>query len=256
MSHLNNGYKFLLSLLLFLVLVFLFSGIVFFSRRLSLDYSFPSTISVAGMKLKHNQQPYAYTIFFDNYGFDPNQLTVPIGTIVKIKNIANVTLNFQPLYGQPNQNDALSLGDILPGQVKSFLADRKGIWQYEANHNPSIRGEIGVANNSTYSAQQLPDAMIKYKIVDLIYDDYGFLPNELRVPLNTKIRLINQTTNTEPGVSNFEQVPGTEPINSSLNLGIIAKGQAKTFNLNTKGIWLLEDSYQPSSKAISQIEVY
>jgi len=255
MRTFNRLYKYILSSLLLLVL-FLFVSALFFSSKVSIDYSLPTSRGAINIKYNPNTNRYQNTIYFDNYGFDPNELTVPIGTIVIIKNITNYNLNFQPLYGQPNQNVALSLGNIQPGASKSFLADERGIWQYEANHNPSIRGEIGVGDVSSYREDQMPNAKIKAPSVNLIYDDYGFLPNELRIKANTKIVLINKTTDTEPGPSNFEQVPDSGSINPNLNLGLINKDQSKTFVISQPGKWLLEDSYQPSAKAISQIEVY
>lgn len=207
-------------------------------------------------KSSTNISSQAVTIYFDNYGFDPNELTVPMGTVVEVKNISTLgALNFQPLYGQSNQNYALSLGLIGEGQSKSFVVAKKGVWQYEGDNNPSLRGEIGEGDGSSYNYQQNPNATITSKSLTLEYNDYGFIPNEITVPLGTKITFYNLTTNTQPGPMLFKQVPNQPSNNPALNLGVIYKQQHKSFIASSVGSWQFEDAYQPAAKGIGQLTV-
>lgn len=199
--------------------------------------------------------PKNVTIYFDNYGFDPNILHVPIGTRVNVKNISTTgSLLFEALEGQPNQNVALNLGSIAENQSKSFRVTRPGVWQYEGNDNPSIRGLIGTAANSSLTPGIYPNAKITSGNLFIKYDDYGFMPNEINVPVGTRITLKNVTDNTQPGVSTFEQSSG--PPNPSLNVGPLNKQQSAAFYLTTKGSWLLSDIDQPTAKAQAQISAY
>lgn len=205
---------------------------------------------------KVNTNMSAPTIYFDNYGFDPNILHVPIGTTVNVTNISTTgTLRFEALSGQPNQNYALDLGTIGEGQTKSFTITRFGAWQYEGNHNPSLRGLIGSAAVSDYKPFMAPDASDTSGAILIKYDDYGFMPNEIKVPVGTIVSLWNVTDKTQPGVSTFYQYPNASP-NPVLNIGNLAKQQTKTFVLNTKGSWILENVNQPLDKGLARITAY
>jgi plastocyanin len=205
---------------------------------------------------KVNRVMSAPTIYFDNYGFDPNILHVPVGTKVNVTNIStNGILRFEALSGQPNQNYALDLGVIKEGQTKSFTITRSGAWQYEGNHNPSLRGLIGTAAVSDYKPFMVPDASDVSGAILIKYDDYGFLPNEIKIPAGTIVSLWNVTDKTQPGVSTFYQYPNSSP-NPALNIGNLAKQQTKTFVLSTKGSWILENVNQPVDKGLASITAY
>lgn len=198
----------------------------------------------------------APTIYFDNYGFDPNILHLPIGTKVNVKNISTIgNLRFEALSGQQNQNYALDLGNIAEGQSKSFVLTRSGVWQYEGNHNPSLRGLIGTAAVSDYKPFMAPDANDTSGAILIKYDDYGFMPNEIKVPVGTIVSLWNVTDKTQPGVSTFYQYPNSSP-NPVLNIGNLGKQQTKTFVLSTKGSWILENVNQPVDKGLASITAY
>ena len=196
------------------------------------------------------------TLYFDNYGFDPNFFHVPVGTTVKVTNISTKgPMIFEALADQPNQNPALDLGIIGENQTKEFTLSRPGVWQYEANHNPSLRGLIGTAAASDYYQYMAPDAQITAGYIFVRYDDYGFMPNELNVPVGTTVVLKNVTDNSQPGISSFKQLPG-EAINPALDIGPLSKQHTKTFQLNTRGKWVLENIDHPYAKALASISVY
>lgn len=194
------------------------------------------------------------TIYYDNYGFDPNELTVPVGSHVAVKNISSQEmLTFNSIPNQPNA--ILDLGQIAKNQSKAFIMSRAGVWQFEANNQPEIRGEIGTGRLSITPAIY-PDARIHNNPVSISYDDYGFMPNEVSVPVGTTVTLTNNSTNTQPGPSLFQEGPGSTAANPALNIGSLQKQRSKSFTLNTRGTWILENAYQPAGKNLAQITSY
>lgn len=73
------------------------------------------------------------------------------------------------------------------------------------------------------------------------YDNFGFMPNIAVVPLGTTIEIEN-TTNE--GGMNFMQIPTQTVQNPELNIGIINKGQTKSFKLTKPGTWIYENSWE------------
>lgn len=196
----------------------------------------------------------AVTLYFDNYGFDQNDLKLPVGTAVTVKNIATTgPLDFEALSYQPDQNTDLDLGTINPGDAKSFTIRRSGMWQYQGNGNPQFRGVIATAAKSSYDPSLTPNAKITAHTINIVYDDYGFMPNEVTVPVGTTITLRNGTDDTQPGVSHFAERQSDVHKNPALDLGIFQKQQVKTFTLTTKGSWELENIDQPTEKALMRI---
>ncbi len=84
-------------------------------------------------------------IIYDQYGFDPNIDTVPLGSLVSIKNETKVALTIKALdfFGRNLVNSPLNLGTVQPQQEKSFTLNIGAETQYQANNNPAIRAEIG-----------------------------------------------------------------------------------------------------------------
>ncbi len=197
-------------------------------------------------------------IYFDNYGFDPNIATIPVGTLVTFKNIStkgSLTLAQVDWTGRFIYNTSLDLGVINEGQSKSFTINEDGVWQYEGNHNPSLRGEI--AGGSTLSIQpyMYPNSTVTTSSLNMQYNAYGFMPNEISVPAGTTIKLTNDVDKSQPGPSLFQESPADVIKNSELNIGLLQKKQSKSFVINTPGTYLLEDAYQPSAKGLAQITV-
>ncbi len=222
------------------------------------QYLKPVILSDSEYFIQHKQnKPNIETIYYDNYGFEPNILNTPINSTVIVKNISNKgPLLFEALYNQPNQNPALDLGTINQGQSKSFVITKSGVWQYEANNNPSIRGIIGTSIKSTFQNYMIPDKKLNIHTLLIKYDDYGFVPNQVTVPINTRIILQNVTDNTQPGPSFFELTLNNRSEYVQQNIGLLQKQQTKSFTLNKLGNWLLEDIYQPKAKARAQISTY
>lgn len=195
----------------------------------------------------------AATLYFDKYGFDQNILEVAVGTHITVKNISSTAVDFEALPGQPDQNEDLDLGTINAGDAKSFTVARSGVWQYQGNGNPQLRGSITTAQKSSYDPSLTPDAHVSAHVFNIVYDDYGFAPNEITVPVGTTIALKNVTDDTQPGVSHFAESTHDTSRNPALDIGELQKQQVKTFTLTAKGSWELENIDQPTEKALMRI---
>lgn len=178
------------------------------------------------------------SIVFDSYGFEPNQFRVPVGTKVTVKNESGASLLFQALPGQPNQLDSLNLGNIAPNQSKSFTINKEGSWQFQANNNPALRGDVsGTAQNQSsarLTQSELPTYDPSTHTLLINYNDYGFLPNEVTVPAGTKITIKNSTNE---GGMDFEELSSDPTRDPALSLGLINKGQQRTFVLSNPGTY-------------------
>ncbi len=85
--------------------------------------------------------PKTITILYNNYGFDPNTVNVPVGTTVFVKNSAtDGPMVFNELPHQSSPNPELNLGIIEMGQEKSFTLTIKGTWQFQNGNEASDRG--------------------------------------------------------------------------------------------------------------------
>lgn len=177
-------------------------------------------------------------VVFDTYGFEPNQFRVPVGTKITVKNESSAPLLFQALPGQPNQLDSLNLGNISPNQAKSFTINKEGSWQFEANNNPALRGDISGTAQSQSSARlsqsELPTYDPNTHSLLINYNDYGFLPNDVTVPAGTKITIKNSTNE---GGMDFQELSSDPIKDPALSLGIINMGQQQTFVLSRAGTY-------------------
>lgn len=204
-------------------------------------------------------EPGKYTIYFDDYGFDPNEATVPVGSIVTFKNIStteSLTLQEVDWDGRHIHPSAFNIDGISPGESASLTIIGRGVWQYQGNNNPSIRGVIGTGKSSSILPYQLPNANVTTGSLQMVYDIYGFMPNEVTVPIGTTVTLKNITNDSQPGPSLFGEDPDDDPGNPVLNIGIIEKQHSKSFDLDSVGTWHLENLDQPLAKALSQITAY
>jgi plastocyanin len=188
-------------------------------------------------------------VLFDQYGFEPNQFQVPIGVTVEVTNASTAPLLFMALPGQADQLYVLDLGMIAPGSSKSFTVNRLGSWQFQANNNPALRGEIStIAANPDWnglSALQLPRYNSATHSLLINYTDYGFVPNISSVPVGTKVTILNST---DEGGMYFRQLTSDSEQNPALDLGILEMGQSKSFTLNVKGVWHFVNAWETTDK--------
>lgn len=85
----------------------------------------------------------AITINYDDYGFSPNIVTVPVGTRVVVANTAtDGPMVFTEVPNQPTSNPELELGMINMGQQKSFVVTEKGTWQFQNGNESADRGVL------------------------------------------------------------------------------------------------------------------
>ena len=223
----------------------------------SINISVSSNLPVPSPSLQLQRYSPPVIIYFNKFGFDPNELTVPIGTTVTVDNTTtDIPLDFEALYGQTNQNTSLNLGAIPPGASKNFQVAKKGVWQYEGNHNPSIRGEIGTGPLTANLAQLYPDPPITGGQITVTWDDFGFEPNTVSVPIGTTFSVHNISTFTQPGPMRFDEAAAQTNNNPDINLGVIAKQQTASNVLTHPGTWVFENAYQPAAKGQGQLTVY
>lgn len=88
-------------------------------------------------------QSVSATITYDNNGFSPATVTVTSGASVRITNNSSEDLNPSsdphPIH---TKNSELNIGDIEPGQSKTFMLTAKGTWGYHNHYNSGKRGTI------------------------------------------------------------------------------------------------------------------
>ena len=181
-------------------------------------------------------------VSFDQYGFEPNEFVVPVGTTIFVSNATTRPLLFMPLPIQIGNLPGLDLGTIAPGNTKSFVVSSAGSWQFEANNSPALRGNVSGVNESLASWQGLSDhEMPKYdpatKSLLINYTNFGFVPNIARVPVGTKVSVLNSTTD---GGIHFMAL-NNDP---NLDLGILDIHQSASFILKHSGTWLYENSWE------------
>ncbi len=193
--------------------------------------------------------PDSVSVIFDQYGFEPNQFEVPVGTTIIVDNKSSAALKFEPLAGQPNQPQGMYLGEIAVNSSAHFTLNTTGSWQFEANGNPALRGNVTATpagqSSTVLNNRELPKYDPSTKSLLLNYTDYGFLPNIITVPVGTKVTVINSTTE---GGMQFEELPTDTNQNPALNVGILDKGQSKSFTLNVKGTWHYENSWETTDQ--------
>lgn len=89
--------------------------------------------------------PVAATITYTDNGFEPKQTTVKSGDTVRITNSSRVALS---LDSDPHPTHTiqpeLNVGDVEPGQSKTFVIDKVGTWGFHNHENPSNTGSITV----------------------------------------------------------------------------------------------------------------
>lgn len=245
--------------------VMLSAGLVYYGLNSSFQNSDNKIKSVSSktalpLKVETKTPPKAIRVSrviinYDQYGFQPNQFRVPVGTMVGVKNNGNTVLDFQALPNQPNQLQGLNLGYINPGQTKYFKLTKIGSWQFQANSNPAIRGDVSATavgqSSVSLTENELPVYNPTNKTLLLNYTNYGFLPNIAKVPVGTKVIVRNSTNQ---GGMFFMESPNDSIQNPSLNLGYIAKGSSSSFVLNQPGTWHYVNGWETTDRG--QITAY
>lgn len=89
--------------------------------------------------------PVAATITYTDNGFEPKQTTVKSGDTVRITNNSQsaMSLDSDPHPVHTNQPE-LNVGDVEPGQSKTFVIDKVGTWGFHNHNDPSHTGSITV----------------------------------------------------------------------------------------------------------------
>jgi plastocyanin len=191
--------------------------------------------------------PPQVTLIFDQYGFEPNEFKVPVGTVIMVKNTTNKVLNFQSLPYNPTPLPGLNIGVIAPGTWAQFSVSKLGSWQFQANNNPALRGDVtGISVSGSWSGltnNELPRYDAKTKSLLLNYTDYGFLPNIVTVPVGTKVTVLNST---DEGGMYFSEMPGYTSPDPGMQLGIIGMNQSASFTLTRAGTWHYVNTWEPT----------
>jgi hypothetical protein len=93
----------------------------------------------------NSSRPLHFLISYTNFGFMPNIASVPVGTVVEIKNLTNE--GGMGFYQDPSQsiaNNELNLGVIEMNQEKSMTLTKKGTWIYLNSWETTDKGQITV----------------------------------------------------------------------------------------------------------------
>lgn len=112
----------------------------------STDQNETSNTSPSNDSSSTNQStPVAATIIYTNNGFEPKQTMVKSGDTVRITNSSQnaLSLDSDPHPTHTIQPE-LNVGDVEPGQSKTFVIDKVGTWGFHNHENPSNTGSITV----------------------------------------------------------------------------------------------------------------
>lgn len=94
-------------------------------------------------KMADNNAPVAATITYSNSGFSPATTTVKSGDAVMIKNTSSRTMDLDSDPHPTHTDDPdLNVGQVDPGQSKTFIVTQKGSYGYHNHLNPSETGNV------------------------------------------------------------------------------------------------------------------
>lgn len=147
-KHNQNGFS-VLELTQFGMIIILVGviGYMFYKHYPNTPKSVPKLEIVYRVKkvIESPSPAKSITIDYNDYGFSPNIINVPLGTIIYVKNLAtDGSMVFQELPNQP-LNSELDLGTIQMNQEKSFTAQIKGSWQFYNADETTDRGILTVS---------------------------------------------------------------------------------------------------------------
>jgi len=85
------------------------------------------------------------TITYTEGSFSPSSLTAKVGESITILNKSNETIQFasdpHPLH---SDNAELNVGAIAPGETRTFMVSKQGMWKYHNHLASTERGNIVV----------------------------------------------------------------------------------------------------------------
>jgi plastocyanin len=104
----------------------------------------PTTSNPATNQSQTSQNS-ADTITFDGNTFSPAAITVKSGTTVTIKNTSSqdMAMDSDPHPVHTDDTD-LNVGDVAPGQSKTFTVEKKGSFGYHDHLDPTVAGRITI----------------------------------------------------------------------------------------------------------------
>lgn len=87
----------------------------------------------------------AATITFTDSGFSPSVTTVKAGSTVQVVNKSSQPLDFDSdPHPEHTDEPELNVGEVDPGQSKTFLVTRVGHWGFHDHLNPGLTGTLNV----------------------------------------------------------------------------------------------------------------
>jgi hypothetical protein len=83
------------------------------------------------------------TITYTGKGFEPNLNNIPVHSTLRIRNRSVRVLKFMSdPYDKNNDEPELNVGQLNPGDSKTFYISQKGIWGYHNALDPGETGQI------------------------------------------------------------------------------------------------------------------
>jgi hypothetical protein len=126
------------------VVLFLFGGVAIIGLNSQNSAANGSTGANTAPNLNVTQdKDVAATITYTGKGFEPNLNNVPVHSTLRIRNRSVRVLQFMSNpYGKNSDEPELNVGQLNPGDSKTFYISQKGIWGYHNALDPSETGQI------------------------------------------------------------------------------------------------------------------
>jgi hypothetical protein len=85
----------------------------------------------------------AATITYTGKGFEPNLSAIPAHSTIRIRNRSLRVLRFvSDPYSTQTDEPELNVGELKPGDSKTFYVSQKGTWGYHNALDPSETGQV------------------------------------------------------------------------------------------------------------------
>lgn len=102
------------------------------SRLTSIQTAVHQNAKLSSAPAKAPVVPKRLAVTYNDYGFEPNESTVPVGTTVTIKNATNEGgMVFEQISGPTPFAGMVNLGDIAMGKSASFTLNRPGTYVFQ-----------------------------------------------------------------------------------------------------------------------------
>ncbi len=126
-----------------IVLVVVGGGALYYAWKKGVDKTASSVTTTNTENNTDNTAPVAASISYDGNGFSPDSITVKSGDKVTIKNDSQNDLNFKsnphPIH---TDNTELNVGEVAPGESKTFTVTKVGTWGYHNHLSQTQQGTI------------------------------------------------------------------------------------------------------------------